>query len=1088
MEEIAQPPVAFSFNLSSTVNGDFPQLTETKLVFDKVELDTDNGSNGTGYVVQKSGIYSLNARVRFNGKNPNNLIVARLFIKKGSIELAQSWNTHIGAASAGQYVYTLHDTPTATTVVELEKGDVIDVLGYMETDDGANAYISAEGALTQFSGHMISSITEGEVKEKEPVVFNAGITTAPSLSSAVYTDLNLDKIEIDTNNSIVDGKFQPNVAGWYNISASVTVGDIGQTLTLVRVLKNGITTLTGTNVASNHAQGSRSSNGSTVVYLNGVDDALTLQGFVNAPDGKRTLSTGISNTFLSASLITGQSSGGGSGGGGEAQPPVAFKGSPISPIKINEANKEFPVPLVTTSIDTNSGLKDGKYIIPEDGIYNVEGGLEFVSNAAVRVVQALIYVNGVQEKYLNESLLSEDVNGVTACYSSPRSTLLQEFKKDDEIELRALASDTYPSLEIRVNSYLEVMKVSSFTEGEVKEKEAVVFKGELSAEQTIGNEAWTVVNLDTVGFGDSSYLTPEGYFRPNVAGYYQISGAVGQFTNVDSPTWITSQLRKNSDNSFCVGGSSYNGTAGYTSTVSSIIYFNGSTDYVELRAYMKGTGVCAVASSSAGNTYFTAHLITGQSSGGSGGGGTTDILPVLYSGYITADGTVYKGEGFTCTKGATGQYIVTLDKPVARTSSVTATTVAGTKSIGYQLDNGDYDLHFYVRDLLADADYSDASFSFTVTDTETIAVGGGSGGGDYTPEKMVWEEYPIGSDPVTERNFDTAYTNTNDVPLYVQFNFASANLANQRVRVWIDDVEQGMIGTGSGAARTELYNPLYIVPSKGNIRLESVTGNTSPLLKWFEAKMPLAIGTGGKTVAFRGELSADQSAPSTTWTKVNLNTASIDSNNALIDGKFKPSVAGYYQVNGSVRINTAKRVISAIYKNGVLKAWGSNGNSDTDNYVSNVNDIFYLNGTTDYLELMSYYVSAVGSNIRALDSETYLSAVLVSGGSASGDSAEEMGFDVLTPPDSSIVSSVGLSLLPESTMLIPVKAGRRYVFEWTGEARCTNTTAVNTLTQIAFKNGDGTVKAINYVGELAGGGGYCPISPCSFEICLCSTK
>ena len=39
---------------------------------------------------------------------------------------------------------------------------------------------------------------------------------------------------------------------------------------------------------------------------------------------------------------------------------------------------------------------------------------------------------------------------------------------------------------------------------------------------------------------------------------------------------------------------------------------------------------------------------------------------------------------------------------------------------------------------------------------------GGSGGGSYTPEKMVWE------DVTAERAVDTEYTNTNDVPLYVQ--------------------------------------------------------------------------------------------------------------------------------------------------------------------------------------------------------------------------------------------------------------------------------------------------------------------------------
>ncbi len=51
---------------------------------------------------------------------------------------------------------------------------------------------------------------------------------------------------------------------------------------------------------------------------------------------------------------------------------------------------------------------------------------------------------------------------------------------------------------------------------------------------------------------------------------------------------------------------------------------------------------------------------------------------------------------------------------------------------------------------------------------------------------------------------------------------------------------------------------------------------------------------------FRGHLSADQTVVSGEKTKVNVDTATTDTDNALVDGKFQPNVAGYYQINGSV--------------------------------------------------------------------------------------------------------------------------------------------------------------------------------------------
>ena len=262
-------------------------------------------------------------------------------------------------------------------------------------------------------------------------------------------------------------------------------------------------------------------------------------------------------------------------------------------------------------------------------------------------------------------------------------------------------------------------------------------------------------------------------------------------------------------------------------------------------------------------------------------------------------------------------------------------------------------------------------------------TGGGGGGGDYTPEKMVWE------DVKAERELDKVYTNNNDVPLYVQISFnydqsVSAFKIDGEVVANVGDSQTGSIGNYSAS--------LFIVPSKSNYELHINSG--TPIINvWKEAKMPVAVGTGGKTVAFRGELSANQSVSNSVWTKVNLDEASIDTDSAFTDGKFQPSVAGYYQINGSVGSQNpplATQTIGAVYKNGVETVLSNHVNSDTGSLRCSINDVIYLNGSTDYLELYGRVQASSDGVIQGLSGSnvalTYLSAVLVSGGSASGDS------------------------------------------------------------------------------------------------------
>ena len=184
---------------------------------------------------------------------------------------------------------------------------------------------------------------------------------------------------------------------------------------------------------------------------------------------------------------------------------------------------------------------------------------------------------------------------------------------------------------------------------------------------------------------------------------------------------------------------------------------------------------------------------------------------------------------------------------------------------------------------------------------------------------MVWE------DKLADRELDVEYTNDNDVPLYVQLYFTTKQATGTFLIDGVGVAEGETTDNG-----TCYHSPMYIVPSKSTYKFKKggAGGGVPSVSVWQEAKMPVAVGTGGKTVAFRGELSAKQTGlTSDVWTKVNLDTATIDTDSAFSDGKFNPSIAGYYQVNGSVRSDCSPRAtqtIVQIIKNGSRVAHGSN--------------------------------------------------------------------------------------------------------------------------------------------------------------------
>ena len=144
-------------------------------------------------------------------------------------------------------------------------------------------------------------------------------------------------------------------------------------------------------------------------------------------------------------------------------------------------------------------------------------------------------------------------------------------------------------------------------------------------------------------------------------------------------------------------------------------------------------------------------------------------------------------------------------------------------------------------------------------------------------------------------------------------------------------------------------------------------------------------GTGPAFSAYRG--SSNQSFSSNTWTKCQIQTKDFDTNtnyNNTTNYRFTPTVAGYYQIIGSVSINAsgyANVMKASIYKNGSGYKTTFVGTSTTGSPLLNVNimsvnALVYFNGLTDYVELYGFTDATSPVFQQGID-QTTLSGCLV---------------------------------------------------------------------------------------------------------------
>lgn len=147
----------------------------------------------------------------------------------------------------------------------------------------------------------------------------------------------------------------------------------------------------------------------------------------------------------------------------------------------------------------------------------------------------------------------------------------------------------------------------TFPDSSVQAKSAhgPCFSAYLSAAQTITANTWTKVPLDIKEFDLTSAFNNTSTYRflPSVAGYYQVNGQA--YLSASGFVFGTCGIYKNTSTQLKSG--SYTGVQG-VSVASCLVYLNGSSDYLELFAYLSGTSGIQVVSGIS-NTCLSATLV-----------------------------------------------------------------------------------------------------------------------------------------------------------------------------------------------------------------------------------------------------------------------------------------------------------------------------------------------------------------------------------------------------------------------------------------------------------------------------------------------
>lgn len=145
----------------------------------------------------------------------------------------------------------------------------------------------------------------------------------------------------------------------------------------------------------------------------------------------------------------------------------------------------------------------------------------------------------------------------------------------------------------------------------IRQKNSFAFRASQASAQVLSNGVFTKLEFSSEAFdvGNCYDNTTNYRFTPTVAGYYQINARV-TFDGTSIGRLII-RITKNGNEANNGRNCDFNGlsTPFFMTTVTDLIYLNGSTDYVEIYGWVSGTGTLTTGSNDVNTSYFTGLLV-----------------------------------------------------------------------------------------------------------------------------------------------------------------------------------------------------------------------------------------------------------------------------------------------------------------------------------------------------------------------------------------------------------------------------------------------------------------------------------------------